>query len=174
MKKAFVATLLVALCASAALAEDGRPSAGKLNNLGLSSMQVASDHDGMQVRGKAFTKIIFTWSASAGEKAVLTQDTTTDPVTNNLTIDPAAYVAHDFNNGAGITSDGVPLQFGSGRFAGSYTSQIALVEADAFHQQDVLDSAGNVAFSEISASLNSAFVFGGRFSDFYGTGPVIP
>ncbi len=148
MTKSCVAAMLVAMFASLALAEDGLPTAGKLNSLGLSSMQVASDHDGMQVRGKAFAKLIYTWNASAGEKAQL------DPVvggvvTPGLFVDPANYLAHDRNNGAGITEDGLPLVFGN-----VFMPQVGAVQADADHEQIILDSAGNIAFTEISSSRN--------------------
>ncbi len=165
MKKGFIATMLVALCASAALAADGLPSQGKLNKLGLSSMQAASDHDGMQVRGKAFSKVLFTWQASAGEKATRTIDSSGNP---QITIDPANYVAHDFNNGAGILEDGIPLTIG-----GAFNSQVAVHSASADHEQVVLDSAGNVAFTEISSSRNSAKVFSGNMAQYIMVQPVL-
>ena len=154
MKKGFVAAMLVALVSSVALAEDGLPSQSKLNKLGLSSMQVASDAAGEQVRGKGFSKIIFSWQASAGEKAIL------DPVTGNISIDPANFIANDFNNGAGVTEDGVPLRFDMAQ------AQLVNLAATADHQQVILDAGGNFAFSEISSSMNTAQVFAGDFAQF--------
>ena len=52
MKNGIFGAILVAIFAvGAAQAEDGRMSASKLDSLGLSSMKLASDSDGMQVRG---------------------------------------------------------------------------------------------------------------------------
>lgn len=52
MKNGIVAAILVALFAVAAHADEGRMSSSKLNQLGLSSMDLASDADGEQVRGQ--------------------------------------------------------------------------------------------------------------------------
>ena len=154
MKKGIVAVTLLTLCVSVSLAEDGLPSKSKLNRLGLASMQAMSDSAGQEVRGKGFVKIIFTWQASAGEKAIL------DPVTGNLSIDPANFIANDFNNGAGVTEDGIPLRFDMAQ------AQLVNLAATADHQQVILDAGGNVACSEISSSMNTAQVFAGDFAQF--------
>ena len=53
MKNGIFGAILVAVfAATAAHAEEGRMSQSKLNSMGLSSMQVASDADGMEVRGQ--------------------------------------------------------------------------------------------------------------------------
>ena len=153
MKNGIFAALLVALFASAALAENGLPSQSKLNKMGLASMQVASDEAGSQVRGKAFSKIIFSWQASAGEKAIRNADGT-------ISIDPANFVANDLNNGAGIIEDGLPLTFGAAN------AQLVNLAATADHEQVILDSAGNIAFTELSSSRNTATVFAGDFAQF--------
>ena len=149
-----VGAVLAALTASAALAEDGIPSQAKLNQLGLSSLQVAGDSHGEQVRGKAFVKMVFRWHTAAGEKA-----TVNFPAPNNLTvtIDPLSFIANDTNSGAGIASDGIPL------FGGPAAAQQAQIAANSAHQQDVLlnSPAGNLQFSEISSSLTNATVFAG-------------
>lgn len=51
MKKFFAALALVAFVAAPAAAEDGQVSATALKALGFSSSQVATDAEGMQVRG---------------------------------------------------------------------------------------------------------------------------
>lgn len=154
MRYGMVMGLVALLAASVSMAQ-GIPSQSKLNKLGLSSMELVSDHAGEQVRGKAFAKIIWSWQAAAGEKAIR------DGATGNVSIDPGNFVAHDFNNGAGITSDGRPLTIGN-----AFQSQVLAHTADAYHQQDILDSSGNIAFSEISSSLNNAQVFAGNYAHF--------
>ena len=53
MKYGFLgAILLAAFAVSATHAEDGRMTRSKLNNLGLADMQVATDAQGMEVRGQ--------------------------------------------------------------------------------------------------------------------------
>ena len=149
MKYGIVMGLVAAFAASAVMAE-GVPSQSKLNSLGLGSMKVVSDQQGEQVRGKAFFKLIAVWQAAAGEKATVTPGVNPgDPPTVN--VDPANFVAHDFNSGALIVSDGTPLN----NTPFSLVLPIGVQNtADAFHQQDVLLN-GTFAFSEISTSLNS-------------------
>jgi hypothetical protein len=163
MKYGIALGLVATFVASAAIAE-GLPSQSKLNKMGLGSMQVASDQAGEQVRGKAFFKIIYTWQAAAGEKAIRTIDANGAP---QIEIDPANFVAHDLNNGAGIVTDGLPL--GNGNLSSSFDVPFQIDHvADAFHQQDIFDSTLNLAFSEISASTNS---FSTRF--IRAPGPVV-
>jgi len=53
MKYGFLGAILIAVFAvTAAQAEDGRMSRSKLSDLGLSSLQSATDAEGMQVRGQ--------------------------------------------------------------------------------------------------------------------------
>lgn len=144
MKYGIVMGLVAMFAASAAMAE-GLPSKGKLNKLGLGSMEVVSDQAGEQVRGKAFFKVIFIQQSNAGEKFLLNSDGT-------FVIDPANFVAHDFNANGGIVTDGLPLGNGSLFF----TNPIVVANAaDAFHQQDIIDPTLPIAFTEISASNNS-------------------
>ena len=147
MKNGMIAAALVVALGAGSLLAEGVPSQSKLNNLGLSSMQVATDHDGMQVRGKGFVKVLFNFKTEAGEKAIF----------NNgqfESADPANFVANASDSGAGIASDGQPL---------SYLlafPQVASIQSQSLHQQDFLDAQGNVA-SEVSASTTSALVFAG-------------
>ena len=53
-KCALVAGLLAMSSAGFAFADGGTPSQAKLGALGLGSMQVATDEQGLEVRGKAF------------------------------------------------------------------------------------------------------------------------
>ena len=148
-----VGAVLAALTASAALAEDGIPSQAKLNQLGLSSLQVAGDSHGEQVRGKAFFKIIASWQAAAGEKAIVDVDQSVDPAVFTISIDPGNFVAHDSNSGALIVTDGNPLT--NADVSGSFALPITIQNtATAEHQQDILID-GTFGFAEISTSINS-------------------
>ena len=70
MKNGIFGAILVAVIAvSAAQAEDGRMSSSKLNKLGLSSMEVASDAQGMEVRGQGRMFISGIHLAYAGPSA---------------------------------------------------------------------------------------------------------
>ena len=53
----FAASLLIVAAACQVQAEDGVPSQSKLSKLGLGSMQVADDHQGMQVRGEGYAQV---------------------------------------------------------------------------------------------------------------------
>ena len=66
MKNGIVAAILVALFAVAAHADEGRMSSSKLNQLGLSSLDVASDADGMAVRGSGRTFASGAFISTAG------------------------------------------------------------------------------------------------------------
>lgn len=52
--------LLVMLAAKSTLAADGLPSEKTLSKLGLAEMQLVSDEEGMEVRGKAFGTLTLT------------------------------------------------------------------------------------------------------------------
>ena len=148
MKKGMILAALAVVCgAGSLLAGDGVPSPGKLNKLGLSSMQVASDQEGLDVRGKGFVKIVFNWNTQAGEKAIYNN--------GSLSIDPNNFLANATDNGAGITSDGSPLNF---KYA---EPQLVNIASESYHQHDVLTTNGNFAFSEISASQTFATIVAG-------------
>jgi len=148
MKKGMIVAALAVVCgASSLLAGEGLPSQSKLNNLGLSSMQVASDQAGEQVRGQGFVKIVFNWNTQAGEKATLTDGV--------IGISPANFLANAQDNGSGITADGSPLNYKIAE------AQVVQVSYESYHQQDVLDASGNFAFSEISASQTFSTVVAG-------------
>ncbi|MDA7979071.1 MAG: hypothetical protein MPJ50_09930 [Pirellulales bacterium] len=71
MKKVlFVAAALVAFVATPAMANDGQVSSSTLKALGLSNMQVASDAEGMEVRGMASIAVTFGTSSAAGNANV--------------------------------------------------------------------------------------------------------
>jgi len=141
-----IAGLLAACSASALWAGEGVPTQGKLNRLGLSSLEVASDEAGEAIRGRGFVKIVFNWQTVAGEKAVFDG--------NNLTIDPANFIANDTNQGSGITADGRPLSDGLA------APQVVNIEASSAHQHDVLSN--GFSFSEISSSQTNATVIVGN------------
>ena len=153
-----VGAMIAALSASAALAGDGVPSQSKLNNLGLSSLEVASDAQGEQVRGKAFVKVVFSWHTAAGEKTTLDYS---DAAGLSLSFNPLAFIANDTNSGAGITADGVPL------FGGAASPQAVNIAANSAHQHDVLTN--NFTFSEISSSITNAQVIAGSLG-----APLVP
>ena len=74
MKNGICAAILVALFAvSAAQAEEGRMSTSKLNSLGLASMEVATDAQGMEVRGqgRAFASGAFISTAGTSTSGLL-------------------------------------------------------------------------------------------------------
>ena len=73
MKNGIVAAILVALFAVAAHADEGRMSSSKLNQLGLGSLDVASDADGMAVRGsgRTFASGAFMTTAGLSSSGVL-------------------------------------------------------------------------------------------------------
>lgn len=153
MKKGMIVAALAVVCgAGSLLAGEGLPSQSKLNKLGLSSMRVASDHAGQQVRGQGFVKIVFNWHTAAGEKAVLVNG----PQGSFITISPFSFRANAQDNGSGITSDGAPLSYKVAE------AQIVNIASESYHQQDVLDSSGNFAFSEISASQTFSTVVAGN------------
>jgi hypothetical protein len=54
MKRVLSAALLLVSGSAAALAGDGLPSHSKLSKMGLGSMKVADDAQGLQVRGRGF------------------------------------------------------------------------------------------------------------------------
>ena len=152
MKYGIVMGLVAAFAASAVMAE-GLPSQSKLNSLGLGSMNVVSDQQGEQVRGKAFFKIIASWQAAAGEKAIVDVDQSVDPAVFTISIDPGNFVAHDSNSGALIVTDGNPLT--NADLSGSFALPITIQNtATAEHQQDILID-GTFGFAEISTSINS-------------------
>ena len=153
-----VGAMLAAMGASAVMAADGVPSQSKLNNLGLSSLQVASDAQGEQVRGKAFVKMVFSWHTAAGEKTTVNYS---DANGLTLSFNPLAFIANDTNSGAGIAADGIPL------VGGAAAPQAVNIQANSAHQHDVLTS--NFSFSEISASITNAQVIAGSLG-----GPIVP
>ncbi len=74
MKNGIFAAIIVAIFAvSAAQAEDGRMSNSKLNSLGLTSMELATDAQGMEVRGadRAFASGAFIATAGTSTSGVL-------------------------------------------------------------------------------------------------------
>ena len=74
MKNGFLGAILIAIFAvSAAQADDGQMSPSKLSNLGLASMQPATDVQGMEVRGqgRAFASGAFIATAATTTSGVL-------------------------------------------------------------------------------------------------------
>ena len=63
------ALLVAVIAVSSVQAEDGRMTSSKLNNLGLSSLDVASDAEGMEVRGQGRMFISGIHLAYAGPSA---------------------------------------------------------------------------------------------------------
>lgn len=150
MKVSFlVGGLLTIVCASAALAEQGNPSAAKLQRLGLASMNSVSDEAGMQVRGQGgeFMKFVFNWQTSAGEKA---------SVVNNQVVltNPPIISINDSNRASGIITDG------GGINNGLASPVVFGLQANSSHQQSVL--ANGFTFSEISSSRIIAQVVAGN------------
>ena len=66
MKYGLITIVLPALLVSTGFAGEGAPSRGKLNKLGLGSMQAASDEQGTQVRGRFYFFYTFTNRATGG------------------------------------------------------------------------------------------------------------
>ena len=128
--------LLSAIGINTLAAEDGIPSRSKLNKLGLNSLELASDHAGQEVRGRAFVQAVFRWKTAAGEKAIF--DGT------NLVFEPGNFAINDTNRGAGVISDGGPFT------TGAVQPIVFNFESSSAHQQDVL--VNNFVFSEISSS----------------------
>ena len=149
MKIRWIAGALLTCCtASAVWAEDGSPSAAKLNKLGLSSMQSVSDETGLQVRGRGeFMKLVFNWQTAAGEKA---------RVVNNqvVFVNPPVVAINDSNRASGIITDG------GGINGGQASPVIFALQASANHQQTILTN--NFSFSEISSSGLSASIVAGN------------
>lgn len=70
MKNGIFAAIIVAIFAvSAAQAEDGRMSNSKLNSLGLTSMEPATDAQGMEIRGEGRAFAAGAFIAVAGTSA---------------------------------------------------------------------------------------------------------
>lgn len=67
MKRCAFVVLFTLLLSSPALADDGRPDASALANLGLSSLDVVSDEEGQQVRGRFVMEVTIDFFASAGD-----------------------------------------------------------------------------------------------------------
>ena len=67
----FAASLLIIAAACHVQAEDGVPSQSKLSKLGLGSMQVADDHQGMEVRGEGYAQVGAQFYVSNGGGGIL-------------------------------------------------------------------------------------------------------
>ncbi len=95
MKRTLLTTAaLLAMGIAPALAEDGHVSQDTLSAIGLGGMQVASDADGMQVRGLSSS------AYSSGRSLIFGQ--LLDPATNN-------FVAGSDTNASGSTAENAGL-----------------------------------------------------------------
>jgi len=95
MKRTLLTTAaLLAMGIAPALAEDGHVSHDTLSAIGLGGMQVASDADGMQIRGMSSS------AYSSGTSLIFAQ--LLDPATNN-------FVVGSDTNAAGSTAENAGL-----------------------------------------------------------------
>lgn len=150
MKIRVLVSALAALCgASAIQAEDGILSAGKLNKLGLASMSVASDSQGMAVRGTGgdFVKAAFNWRTATGEKAIFVNG-------QYVPVNPPRFAINDTNSGSAIATDG-----GGINVDGPVRPVLMGIQSSSRHQQDYLMN-GFVASEVSSARLAATIVAG--------------
>lgn len=122
MKCGILAITMVLCVATAATAGDGRPSSDTLSKLGLSSLQLVSDTDAMQVRGKAFVQGDFAVRLVGGGGSFATAGRLQDgiPFTNTPVSAQAVVISIETqtDNGDGNAIGGpnfVPI-FGPGLF----------------------------------------------------------